>query len=87
MLAHVEILSEYHNNQIDLQILIHFLPGKGLTLVGSVIEGDYSEKFADALAAKQTLSQMMKKEKARGFAEVIVADNMIQGLCYLFVFF
>jgi len=59
--------------------------GKGLTLVGSVIEGDYSEKYASALAAKQTVSTMMKKEKAPGFAEVVVADSTVQGLSYLSV--
>lgn len=52
-------------------------------MVGSVLEGDYAEKYANALAAKQTISAMMKKEKARGFAEVVVAENMTQGLCYL----
>jgi len=57
--------------------------GKGLTLVGSVIEGDYSDKYASALAAKQTVTAMMKTEKAPGFAEVIVADSTVQGLSYL----
>ena len=57
--------------------------GKGLTLVGSVLEGDYAERYADAQAAKQTLSTLMKRERARGFAEVIVADNTIHGLSYL----
>lgn len=52
-------------------------------MVGSVLEGDYAEKYANALAAKQTISAMMKKEKARGFAEVVVAEHMTQGLCYL----
>ena len=59
--------------------------GKGLTLIGSVIEGDYAEKYASALAAKQTVNTMMKKEKAPGFAEVIVADSTVQGLSYLYV--
>jgi potassium/chloride transporter 4/5/6 len=59
------------------------LPGKGLTLIGSVLEGDYAEKYADALAAKQTITALMKKEKVPGFAEVIVADSTVQGLGYL----
>jgi len=59
--------------------------GKGLTLVGSVLEGDYSEKYASALAAKQTVTVMMKREQAPGFAEVIVADSTVQGLSYLYV--
>lgn len=57
--------------------------GKGLTLVGSVIEGDYAEKYASAQAVKQTISAVMKKERTQGFSEVIVAENMTQGLCYL----
>jgi len=48
-----------------------------------VIEGDYAEKYASALAAKQTVTTMMKKEKAPGFAEVIAADSSVQGLSYL----
>jgi len=48
-----------------------------------VLEGDYVEKYASAVAAKQTVNTMMKKEKAPGFAEVIVADSTVQGLSYL----
>ena len=48
-----------------------------------MIEGDYAEKYASALAAKQTVTTMMKKEKAPGFAEVIAADSSVQGLSYL----
>ena len=48
-----------------------------------MIEGDYAEKYASAQAAKQTVTAMMKKEKAPGFAEVIVADSTVQGLSYL----
>ena len=59
--------------------------GKGLTLVGSVLEGDYAEKYADAQASKQTITAMMKKEKVPGFSEVIVADNTVQGISYLYV--
>jgi len=63
--------------------MLHVVIGKGLTLVGSVIEGDYVERYASALAAKQTVTTIMKKEKAPGFAEVIVADSTVQGLSYL----
>jgi len=63
--------------------MLCILVGKGLTLVGSVLEGDYAEQYARAVAAKQTVTAMMKKEKAPGFAEVIVADSTVQGLSYL----
>lgn len=70
---------------VELYVDAHdcHLLGKGLTLIGSVLEGDYAEKYADALAAKQTITTLMKKEKVPGFAEVIVADNTVQGLSYL----
>lgn len=48
-----------------------------------MLEGVYAERYADAQAAKQTISTLMKKEKVRGFAEVIVADSTIQGRSYL----
>jgi solute carrier family 12 (potassium/chloride transporter), member 4/6 len=64
-------------------IICCLIAGKGLTLIGSILEGDYAEKYADALAAKQTITALMKKEKVPGFAEVIIAENTVQGLSYL----
>ena len=80
------IISKGSDNYNTLCILLLcIVTGKGLTLVGSVIEGDYSEKYASALAAKQTVTAMMKREQAPGFAEVIVADSAVHGLSYLYV--
>jgi len=80
LLTYLLNLKSLHFYITDICVI---LIGKGLTLVGSVIEGDYAEKYASAQAAKQTVTAMMKKEKAPGFAEVIVADSTVQGLSYL----
>jgi len=57
--------------------------GKGLTLMVAALEGDHSQRHPDAETARHTIMQMMKKEKAKGFAEVIVAKNTLDGIGYL----
>lgn len=53
------------------------LIGKGLTLVNSVIEGKYLERFADAQTAKQVsnMTSLSVKIGCRGCLSV----NMIRG--------
>ncbi|XP_025076500.1 solute carrier family 12 member 4-like isoform X4 [Pomacea canaliculata] len=57
--------------------------GKGLTLVCSVLEGKFQERSADALAAKQTLSKMVKEMNIKGFSDVSVATDVTEGICSL----
>ncbi|XP_066247243.1 solute carrier family 12 member 6 isoform X1 [Euwallacea similis] len=57
--------------------------GKGLTICASVIEGDYTEQAVEAVKAKQSLKAIMDKEKVKGFAEILVAKNVPDGLCNL----
>ncbi|XP_076449230.1 solute carrier family 12 member 4-like [Babylonia areolata] len=57
--------------------------GKGLTLVYSVLEGKFSERYADAQAAKQTLSKLIKELNVKGFSDVSVATNVMEGICSL----
>lgn len=57
--------------------------GKGLTICASVIGGDYTEQAGEATRAKQTLKSIMEKERVKGFAEVLVAKNISDGLCNL----
>ncbi|XP_013394889.1 solute carrier family 12 member 6 isoform X4 [Lingula anatina] len=57
--------------------------GKGLTLVASVLEGDYHERYADAQAAKEILKRVMAEEKVKGFSEVLVSTEVNQGLDHL----
>uniref|UniRef100_A0A1W7R9K3 Solute carrier family 12 member 4 n=1 Tax=Hadrurus spadix TaxID=141984 RepID=A0A1W7R9K3_9SCOR len=57
--------------------------GKGLTLVCSVLEGDYSKMYSEAQAAKQSLRKMMEDEKVKGFADVVVTKCVTDGISHL----
>ncbi|XP_071814976.1 solute carrier family 12 member 6-like isoform X2 [Apostichopus japonicus] len=54
--------------------------GKGLTIVASVIEGNYNEKFPEAQAAQQSLKRVMNEEKVKGFSQVLISKNISDGL-------
>ncbi|XP_041455426.1 solute carrier family 12 member 4-like isoform X3 [Lytechinus variegatus] len=65
--------------------------GKGLTLVGSVLEGDFRTKYGEsqaaqqmgygeAQAAREELKKMMDEEKMKGFCTVVVTNNATEGL-------
>jgi len=64
-------------------VLFWTLVGKGLTLVASVIEGDFNSNKDKADVARTAIKDMMKQEKTKGFAEVIVAKDVAEGLSYL----
>lgn len=49
----------------------------------SVIGGDYTRSFSEALAAKQNLRKTMDEERVKGFCDVLVARNITDGLCHL----
>lgn len=57
--------------------------GKGLTLIRSVIEGDFTQKYSEVQAAKQSLKNVMAEEKVKGFADVLVANKVSEGLCHM----
>ena len=59
------------------------LVGKGLTLVASVIEGDFTSNKDKADVARAAIKDVMKQEKTKGFADVIVAKDVAEGLSYL----
>lgn len=56
--------------------------GKGLTLVCSLIEGQYKQSAELAGQARQTLQESMQDEKVKGFADVLVAPSIRQGLSH-----
>lgn len=57
--------------------------GKGLTLVSTVLEGDLQKQKEKAELTHRLLQEAIKKEKAKGFAEVIVAKDVGEALSYL----
>ncbi|WAR11535.1 S12A6-like protein [Mya arenaria] len=50
--------------------------GKGLTLVTSVLEGKWKERYADAQAARQNLQKVIDSTGVKGFADVIVSESV-----------
>ena len=56
--------------------------GKGLTLVSSVLEGDFQHNATLAQEARQVLQEQIQREKVRGFGDVLVARSIRDGLCY-----
>ncbi|XP_030623113.1 solute carrier family 12 member 7 isoform X1 [Chanos chanos] len=57
--------------------------GKGLTIVGSVLEGTYLSKESEAKTAEQNVKSAMATEKTKGFCHVVVSSNLRDGLSHL----
>ncbi|XP_067002016.2 solute carrier family 12 member 4 isoform X2 [Anabrus simplex] len=57
--------------------------GKGLTVCVSVIAGDFTRAYGEAMAAKQSLRRTMDEEKVKGFVDVLVTRNTTEGLSHL----
>jgi len=51
--------------------------------VASVIEGDYSRYKEQAESMKHAIGDVIRREKVKGFAEVIVSKDLSDGLSYL----
>lgn len=56
--------------------------GKGLTLVSSILEGDFKELAPIASRARSSLQEAMQEERVKGFADVVVASSIMDGLSY-----
>lgn len=56
--------------------------GKGLTLVSSIIEGDFKRLASVGVEAKTNLQEMMQQERVKGFADVLVAPSIMDGVSY-----
>uniref|UniRef100_A0A4W4HHN0 Solute carrier family 12 member 7a n=1 Tax=Electrophorus electricus TaxID=8005 RepID=A0A4W4HHN0_ELEEL len=54
--------------------------GRGLTIVGSVLEGTYLIKETEA---KQNIKKTMSTEKTKGFCHVVVSSNLRDGVSHL----
>nr|XP_006011095.1 PREDICTED: solute carrier family 12 member 4 [Latimeria chalumnae] len=57
--------------------------GKGLTIVGSVIQGNFLDSYGEAQAAEQTMKNMMEIEKVKGFCQVVVTNKIQDGISHL----
>lgn len=54
--------------------------GKGLTVCVSVVPGEFTKKLNKAAETKQNIKRIMEEEKVKGFVEVLVARNIVDGL-------
>ncbi|KAF7242781.1 Solute carrier family 12 member 6 [Varanus komodoensis] len=57
--------------------------GKGLTIIGTVIQGNFLESYGEAQAAEQTIKNMIEIEKVKGFCQVVVANKVRDGIAHL----
>ncbi|XP_043583193.1 solute carrier family 12 member 4 isoform X2 [Bombus pyrosoma] len=57
--------------------------GKGLTICVSCIGGDYIQNTGRILAAKVNLRKTMGEEKVKGFVDVLVVRDVVDGLSSL----
>lgn len=54
-----------------------------MTICGSVITGDYTVACSNAIDAKQNLNQIMEEERVKGFVDIVVAKNILEGISNL----
>ncbi|KAI1243006.1 Solute carrier family 12 member 7, partial [Lamprotornis superbus] len=57
--------------------------GKGLTIVGSVLQGIYLDKCTETQKAEQNVKALMSVEKTKGFCQIVVSPNFRDGISYL----
>ncbi|KAK1802521.1 hypothetical protein P4O66_021804, partial [Electrophorus voltai] len=57
--------------------------GKGLTIVGSVIQGNFLDSYGEAQASEQAIKNMMEIERVKGFCQVVVAAKVREGIAHL----
>ncbi|KAM4720919.1 solute carrier family 12 member 4 isoform 1-T1 [Rhinophrynus dorsalis] len=57
--------------------------GKGLTIIGTAIQGNFLESYGEVQAAEQTIKNMMEIEKVKGFCQVVVSTKVRDGISHL----
>uniref|UniRef100_A0AAQ4NME3 Solute carrier family 12 member 7b n=1 Tax=Gasterosteus aculeatus aculeatus TaxID=481459 RepID=A0AAQ4NME3_GASAC len=63
-----------------LSLTTQLKAGKGLTIVGNVLEGTYLTKDTEARKAEQSA---MSEERTKGFCHVVVSSNLRDGVSHL----
>ncbi|KAM6980129.1 solute carrier family 12 member 4 [Aplochiton taeniatus] len=57
--------------------------GKGLTIVGSVIQGQFLDSYGETQASEQAIKNMMEIERVKGFCQVVVASKVREGITHM----
>ncbi|KAK9528234.1 hypothetical protein VZT92_014717 [Zoarces viviparus] len=66
-----------------LSLTTQMKAGKGLTIVGNVLEGTYLTKDTEARNAEQNIKSAMSEERTKGFCHVVVSSNLRDGVSHL----
>ncbi|XP_039093941.1 solute carrier family 12 member 7 isoform X1 [Hyaena hyaena] len=66
-----------------LSLTTQLKAGKGLTIVGSVLEGTYLDKHAEAQRAEENIRSLMSTEKTKGFCQLVVSSSLRDGMSHL----
>jgi len=65
------------------QLASQLKAGKGLTIGVTVLEGTFSQMYAEAQAAKVSIRQCINEEGVKGFPDVVVSKSISDGICHL----
>jgi len=57
--------------------------GKGLTIAFTCLEGEFSAMYAESQAARNSIRQGLGEEGVKGFADVVVSNNISEGICHV----
>ncbi|KAL2103666.1 hypothetical protein ACEWY4_000534 [Coilia grayii] len=57
--------------------------GKGLTIVGTSVEGTYLTNNLQAQKAEQSVKKLMESEKVKGFCQVVISSNLRDATSHL----
>lgn len=57
--------------------------GKGLTVTATVLQGEYTKRSSDVIAAKESLRKYVTEERVKGFVEALVAKDVADGLAHM----
>ncbi|XP_029943606.1 LOW QUALITY PROTEIN: solute carrier family 12 member 7-like [Salarias fasciatus] len=66
-----------------LSLTTQLKAGKGLTIVGNVLEGTYLTKDTEAKKAEQNIKAAMAAERTKGFCHVVISSNLRDGVSHL----
>ncbi|KAJ4934868.1 hypothetical protein JOQ06_007649, partial [Pogonophryne albipinna] len=84
MLVLVSVDAEQNVEQPRLLSLTNQLKaGKGLTIVGTSVQGTFLDNFTEAQRADQSLRKLMEMEKVKGFSQVVISSNLRDGTSHL----
>eukprot|EP00064_Thunnus_orientalis_P001951 superscaffoldBa00000133_g1955 len=57
--------------------------GKGLTIVGTSVQGTFLDNYTEAQRADQSLRKLMETEKVKGFSQVVISSNLRDATSHL----